>query len=152
MVPRACAEGHRGMPQGREVQRCSPSPSRGSGWVRHAGGVLVEEGVLGFQGCPEGVRNQTTASSEACCWKCPVGLHCRLRQKRVQGPPPLSGSETARDGASSSAPSQLIRITLLLTFPMGSFEEAGGCLCQPWAAWGTPVSLSSDNQESPEEP
>ena len=86
LVPRARAEGHRGMPQGREVQHCSPSPSRGSGWVRHAGGVLVEEGVLGFQGCPEGVRNQTTASSEACCWKCPVELHCRLRQKGFRAP------------------------------------------------------------------
>ena len=79
LVPGACAKGHRGMPQGREVQRCSPSPSRGSGWVRHSGGVLVEEGALGFQGRLEGVRSQTTASSEARCWKYPVGLRCQLR-------------------------------------------------------------------------
>lgn len=68
-------------PRGREVKHCSPAPSRGLGWhwVRHPGGVLIEEGALGFQECPEGVHSQTTASSEPCCWKCPVRLCCSFR-------------------------------------------------------------------------
>lgn len=55
-----------GYAPGAEVQHCSPSPSRGLGrhWGSHPGGVLIEEGALGFQECLESVYSQTLASSE----------------------------------------------------------------------------------------
>lgn len=93
-------------PRGWEVQRCSPAPSRGLGWhwVRHPGGVLIEEGALGLQEYSEGSTARHQLHLKPTAGKRPARLCCRLRQKGLQGPPPLSGCRGssllwAREGA-----------------------------------------------------
>lgn len=161
LVPKACEERATWLcPKGWEVQHCSPSPSRGLGWhwVRHSGGVPIEEGTLGFQECLEGVHSQTTVLSEARGWKVPSKV--ALSVQADGGPRPPTSVWAGVGGSPSCGPEEELpglhpaRSTgqPLSTshLPLGQLQGGWRLPLPALGGVGTTGALSSDSQESPE--